>query len=101
MSCSVEDVRKDPYPLMDQFEWCLCDLQVDKDLTQVYDLLRQNYVEDDDAMFRFCYSREFIKWALCPPGYHKEWHIGVRVKANQKLVRHPSTPKAITRRCFA
>jgi hypothetical protein len=21
-----------------------------------------------------------------PPNYHKEWHIGVRVKSNQKLV---------------
>jgi glycylpeptide N-tetradecanoyltransferase len=73
---------------MDHFEWCICDLQVDRDLTQVFDLLRQNYVEDDDAMFRFCYSRDFIQWALCPPGYHKDWHVGVRVKANQKLVRH-------------
>ena len=25
--------------------------------------------EDDDAMFRFDYSIDFLKWALCPPGY--------------------------------
>lgn len=24
--------------------------------------------------------------ALKPPGYHKEWHIGVRVSSNKKLV---------------
>lgn len=38
-------------------------------------------------MFRFCYSRDFLKWALCPPGYRTDWHVGVRVKASQKLVR--------------
>lgn len=27
-----------------------------------------------------------ISRALKPPGYHKEWHIGVRVSANKKLV---------------
>jgi glycylpeptide N-tetradecanoyltransferase len=24
--------------------------------------------------------------ALMPPGYHKDWHIGVRVSSNKKLV---------------
>lgn len=24
--------------------------------------------------------------ALKPPGYHKEWHVGVRVASNKKLV---------------
>jgi glycylpeptide N-tetradecanoyltransferase len=27
-----------------------------------------------------------IHRALKPPGYHKEWHIGVRVSSNKKLV---------------
>jgi hypothetical protein len=27
-----------------------------------------------------------VNRALKPPGYHKEWHIGVRVSANKKLV---------------
>lgn len=81
------EVRQEPYPLIDQFEWCLCDLQDESVITEVYDLLRLNYVEDDDEMFRFCYSREFLRWALCPPGHKTDWHLGVRVKANQKLVR--------------
>ena len=29
---------------------------------EVYTLLSENYVEDDDNMFRFDYSREFLKW---------------------------------------
>jgi len=55
-------------------------------LKEVYELLSANYVEDDDASFRFNYSAEFLKWALQPPGYFKEWHLGVRVAANKKLV---------------
>jgi glycylpeptide N-tetradecanoyltransferase len=30
-------------------------------------LLTNNYVEDDDAMFRFDYSVPFLRWALMPP----------------------------------
>jgi hypothetical protein len=29
---------------------------------------------------------EGLARALAPPGYHKEWHIGVRVASNKKLV---------------
>ena len=31
-------------------------------LTEIYELLRDHYVEDDDNMFRFDYSREFLRW---------------------------------------
>ena len=34
------------------FEWCTCDLSDLKVTKEVYDLLSNNYVEDDDAMFR-------------------------------------------------
>eukprot|EP01098_Paradermamoeba_levis_P004578 TRINITY_DN1959_c0_g1_i4.p1 TRINITY_DN1959_c0_g1~~TRINITY_DN1959_c0_g1_i4.p1 ORF type:complete len:155 (-),score=25.66 TRINITY_DN1959_c0_g1_i4:24-488(-) len=37
-------------------------------------------------MFRFDYSKDFLKWALTPPGFRLDWHVGVRVKSNQKLV---------------
>jgi glycylpeptide N-tetradecanoyltransferase len=36
--------------------------------------------------FRFKYSAPFLKWALTPPNYIKDWMIGLRVKQNQKLV---------------
>jgi glycylpeptide N-tetradecanoyltransferase len=52
---------------------------------EVYQLLTQNYVEDDDNMFRFDYSIPFLQWALTPPGYHKEWLFGVRGGKKNKL----------------
>ena len=52
----------------------------------MYKLLTENYVEDDDNMFRFDYSVEFLKWALTIPGYHKEWHVGVRSSTTKKLL---------------
>ncbi|KZP12580.1 N-myristoyl transferase [Athelia psychrophila] len=85
-SVSREQVRQDAYPLPKEFEWCVMDLDESKQIKEVYDLLSLNYVEDDDASFRFQYSAEFLNWALRPPGYHKEWHIGVRVSSNKKLV---------------
>lgn len=50
----------------------------------MYNLLKENYVEDDDNMFRFDYSIDFLRWALSPPGYHKDWIVGVKV--NKTLV---------------
>jgi glycylpeptide N-tetradecanoyltransferase len=82
----IEKVRKEPDPLIDQFEWCLLDLTDDKEVGEVYDLLSNHYVEDDEAMFRFNYSKTFFNWALKSPGWKKTWHIGVRTKSSGKLV---------------
>ena len=60
------------------FEWTELDITNEDELEQVYDLLHKNYVEDDDCMFRFDYSHEFLKWALTPPGFQKSFHLGVR-----------------------
>lgn len=68
------------------YEWCSCDMTDAKTQEEVYELLTNNYVEDDDAMFRFQYSQEFLKWALRPPAYHSDWHVGVRLKVTQTLV---------------
>ncbi|KAK7020539.1 Glycylpeptide N-tetradecanoyltransferase [Favolaschia claudopus] len=81
-----EEVRQEPYPLPKDFEWSTLDINDPKQNKEVYDLLSLNYVEDDDASFRFQYSAEFLQWALKPPGYFKEWHVGVRVSSNKKLV---------------
>ncbi|KAF8586529.1 N-myristoyl transferase [Ramaria rubella] len=81
-----EEVRQEPYPLPKDFQWCFVDLNDPNQLKEVYELLSANYVEDDDAAFRFQYTAEFLKWALKPPGYHPEWHVGVRVTSNKKLV---------------
>ncbi|CAL1705092.1 unnamed protein product [Somion occarium] len=81
-----EEFRQEPYPLPKDFEWFPIDLEDPAQLRELYELLSANYVEDDDASFRFQYSAEFLKWALQPPGYRKEWHVAVRVASNKKLV---------------
>ncbi|KAA8497915.1 Glycylpeptide N-tetradecanoyltransferase 2 [Porphyridium purpureum] len=82
----VEDIQKKPHALLSHFEWEELDLQHEPILDQLYALLSENYVEDDDAGFRFDYSKAFLSWALFPPGWRKDWHVGVRVKASGKLV---------------
>ncbi|CAK1354583.1 Glycylpeptide N-tetradecanoyltransferase [Cercospora beticola] len=75
-------VKPEPEKLLDSFEWCLIDVEDKDDLQEFYDLLYNHYVEDTDGSFRFNYSTEFLKWALQPPGWKKEWHIGIRTKAS-------------------
>uniref|UniRef100_A0A673AVH4 Glycylpeptide N-tetradecanoyltransferase n=1 Tax=Sphaeramia orbicularis TaxID=375764 RepID=A0A673AVH4_9TELE len=58
--------------------WDTLDLSNADVLKEVYTLLNENYVEDDDNMFRFDYSPNFLKWALRPPGWLPQWHCGVR-----------------------
>lgn len=83
---TVDQVSKKPLNLIESFEWSEIDVQDDAQLEETYRLLNENYVEDGDATFRFDYSRDFLRWALLPPGYQPSWHIGVRVKSNKKLV---------------
>ncbi|CAE7836810.1 nmt [Symbiodinium sp. CCMP2592] len=83
---TVDDVRPEPYPLPGQFEWCTCNVDDDAEMQEVYTLLTENYVEDDDSMFRFDYSIHFLRWALKPPEFLRNWHLGVRVKGGGKLV---------------
>ena len=46
---------------------------------------------------RFNYSKDFIKWALQPPGFLTDWHIGIRVAATKKLVAFISAVPSLTR----
>ncbi|CCF52880.1 hypothetical protein NDA11_006105 [Ustilago hordei] len=85
-SVPPEQVRQEPYPLPNDFEWVQVDVDNEAELKEVYELLRGNYVEDDDATFRFEYSPEFLHWVLKHPGYKKSWHVGVRVVSTKKLV---------------
>ena len=84
----------------------MIDINDPSQLRELYELLSGHYVEDDDASFRFQYSAEFLSWyaiiltiyftcitthhrihrALKPPGYHPDWHVGVRVASSKKLV---------------
>jgi glycylpeptide N-tetradecanoyltransferase len=60
--------------------------------TQFYDLLTNNYVEDDDNTYRFDYSREFLRWALTPPGYRPEWLVGIRDENNRLVASITGVP---------
>jgi glycylpeptide N-tetradecanoyltransferase len=82
----LSEVKQEPYNLPNAYEWTTCDMSSEETCDEVYLLLKNNYVEDDENMFRFNYSKEFLTWALCVPGYYKNWHIGVRAKVSKKLV---------------
>ncbi|KPJ16728.1 Glycylpeptide N-tetradecanoyltransferase [Papilio machaon] len=83
---AVEEIRSEPYTLPDGFQWDTLNLNEPLVLKELYTLLNENYVEDDDCMFRFDYQTDFLKWALQPPGWRMEWHCGVRVIKSGRLV---------------
>lgn len=82
----ISEIRSEPYTLPDGFKWDTLNLNEPLVLKELYTLLNENYVEDDDCMFRFDYQTEFLKWALQPPGWRMDWHCGVRVSKSGRLV---------------
>lgn len=61
---TLDEVPKEPYPLHPAFEWYEFDVNSDEEMQQIFELLEQNYVEDDEAMFRFAYPIEFLRWYI-------------------------------------
>lgn len=59
---TMDEIKKDPFSLPDGFKWDDLDLNDESQLQELYTLLTENYVEDDDNMFRFDYSPGFLKW---------------------------------------
>lgn len=58
----IDQVPKQPGPLVEGFEWVTMDLTQDSELKEVYELLYGHFVEDDHGQFRFNYSVSFLKW---------------------------------------
>jgi glycylpeptide N-tetradecanoyltransferase len=83
---TVADVQPEPYTIASVFEWYTPDVTNEDELKEIYELLAANYVEDDDSIFRFNYSPGFLKWALTPPGFYKNWHVAVRKKSDKKML---------------
>lgn len=81
----LDEVRQEPYTLPSGFTWSDINLQNEDELNEVYELLRDHYVEDSDHMFRFDYQKDFLKWALLPPNQYSDWIFGVRGGKNNKL----------------
>jgi glycylpeptide N-tetradecanoyltransferase len=53
---TVDMIKDKPYNLPAGFVWSEIDMKDKDQVHEVYELLTQNYVEDDDNMFRFDYS---------------------------------------------
>lgn len=83
---TVDQVRQEPLNMPAGFEWCDIDVTDPEQAQEIYNLLNLNYVEDDDCMFRFDYSVDFLQWALTPPGFHQDWHVGVRNAKTKALM---------------
>lgn len=83
---TIAEIKQDPYSLPEGFIWETLELANEDVLKELYTLLNENYVEDDDAMFRFDYQPEFLRWALQPPRWLKDWHVGVRVAKSGRLI---------------
>lgn len=62
----LDDVPKDPYPLLNGFEWGTIDPEDEKEVGELYELLSNHYVEDDDSSFRLNYSPVFLRWSVKP-----------------------------------
>ena len=60
----LSEIRPEPYSLPDGFAWDTLNLDEPLILTELYSLLNENYVEDDDSMFRFDYQPLFLKWLV-------------------------------------
>jgi hypothetical protein len=59
------ELRQEPYNMPPGFEWSTLDVQSTDQLEEMYTLLNENYVEDDDNMFRFDYSIPFLQVGRC------------------------------------
>jgi glycylpeptide N-tetradecanoyltransferase len=81
-----EELRQEPYNMPPGFEWSTVNITDLDEKMELYSLLANNYVEDDDCLFRFDYSQEFLEWALTPPGYTNDLLLGVRASKTKKLV---------------
>ena len=90
-------LRADPYNMPHGFMWSEVNVTNSAQHTEVYDLLYQNYAEDDDCMLRFDYSRDFLSWALMSPYFEKAFHLGVCSSHSGRLMAFISGVPACTR----
>lgn len=80
------EITDEPTKLPSGFKWRNFNLKDDTDIKDLYYLLYENYVEDDGGVFRFNYSKEFLQWALMPPGYDKDLYFGITYTNKKKEV---------------
>ncbi|KAG5402590.1 hypothetical protein IGI04_017197 [Brassica rapa subsp. trilocularis] len=76
------ELKREPKELHSSLELVTCDLSSDDMCAQVQTLLKENF--SDTATFDL--SKDYLRWALQPWGYKKEWHMGICSKRNKKLL---------------
>ena len=81
---TIEDIQTEPYLLPNDLYWKVVDINDDREMDELYHLIHNNYV--GNGSFRLEYTKDFLKWALRPPNYIKEWHISIRIKRDGKDV---------------
>jgi len=59
---TIDQIRNEPFTLPEDFQWDTLSLDDPFVLKELYTLLNENYVEDEDSMFRFDYQPHFLKW---------------------------------------
>uniref|UniRef100_A0A3Q2DH98 Glycylpeptide N-tetradecanoyltransferase n=1 Tax=Cyprinodon variegatus TaxID=28743 RepID=A0A3Q2DH98_CYPVA len=79
-------IQSEPYLLPQGFSWDTLDLSNTSVLRELCHLLNENYMEEDDNTIRSDFSPEYLLWTLQPPNWLLQWHLGVRVDSNKKLV---------------
>ncbi|CAF1457149.1 unnamed protein product [Adineta ricciae] len=81
----IEQLKQEPYELPDGFSWSEINVSHDEQLKELYTFLNENYVEDNDNMFRFDYSMPLLQWALCSPGWTPKWHVVIRHTESREI----------------
>lgn len=67
-------------PLPPEFEWCTMNIFDKQSLHMIYQLLKNNYVQDIHHKYQLEYSEEFLKWVLTSPNYNESLHLGLIYK---------------------
>ena len=57
---TIDKVSTEPLPLPNDFEWVVIDLN--SRMNELYEFLKDNYVENVQLGFRFEYSMAILKW---------------------------------------
>jgi hypothetical protein len=55
-----------------------------KEMNQIHDLLKNNYVEDSNNIFRIKYTKEFINFIFKSPNWNEKWSISI--KEGEKMI---------------
>jgi len=80
VSCKPEELLPNPLKLPSGYEW------VEPDMKDMCAFLREFYATDPNDNFRLSYADTSIAWAITPPGFRRDWHIGIVKSDTMTLV---------------